>query len=277
MMKKVISLIMALLLCASLAISAVAAENKFTPSVEGKDHPPIVDVKDEDGKPAVGIVTGDVKDYVGKDCLLFTSVAEAMKKKDKLETFDKEAHDLLLEVYEQLCSGKMKIPFGNFDLKPENMVIRDLFDVSWLCVEWSDLSDHPERKNHEEIVAPEGTVLTLEFDLGVKPQDKVHVFTYKHHDFDEAGERTWEEIVDVVNNGDGTVTCTFEHLCVVAVCIEKNSSSGGSVSSILNAAAARNPGTGDFFGQNLHLWIGVLAVSAVALVAVIVINKKKKH
>ncbi|MBQ6718945.1 MAG: hypothetical protein IJN20_01160 [Oscillospiraceae bacterium] len=269
---------MAVLLCASLAISTAAAGQKFTPSVKAKNHPKIVTIKDDKGRPAWGIIEGDETSYVYKDCLLLTSVAEAMKKKDRLEKFDKESHDLLLDVYKQLSAGDMTIPFENFNLKPQNMVVRDLFDVSWLCVDKADLSDHPEQKNHEEIVAPEGTMLTMTFDLGVKAKDKVHVFTYKYQDFDTAGERTWEEIEKTVNNGDGTVTCTFEHLCVVAICIERNSSSGGSISSILNASAARNPGTGDLFGQNLNLWIGVLGVSAVALVAVVAImNKKKKN
>ena len=274
MMRRLICLMLAMLLCASLVVSAFATESVFTPSVPAKDKPTIVEIKDNQGANAIGVTSGGVDSFIYEDCLLLTAVSEAKKGGSTLETYDEEAHALLLEVYEALKSGEMQIPYEKFSLDPNNMVIRDLFDASWLCEDLQNVSAHPDNKGHEEIVAPEGVVFTFTLDLGVASDEKVHVFTYKNHEFEENGERSWDEIVDVVNNGDGTVTSTFEHLCVIAVCIETDGKTGS------NSATSPSVGpyTGDQFGQNLSLWIGLIVVSAVALVVILVmINKKKKH
>jgi hypothetical protein len=90
----------------------------------------------------------------------------------------------------------MKIPYDKHEanLDATNMVIRDLFDARWLCEE------------HRAMIEKEGFVFELTFDLGVVADTQIFVMTY-----DEDTEQ-WDPIVKTVNNGDGTVTCTFEHL-----------------------------------------------------------------
>ena len=143
MMRRLICLMLSMLLCASLVVSAFAAEAMFTPSVPAKDKPNLEEIKDDQGKPAIGKTSGETDTYIYEDCLLLTSVAEAKKDGSELENFDEDARDLLLEVYEDLKSGDMQIPYDKFGLDASKMVIRDLFDASWLCVDLKDLSEHP--------------------------------------------------------------------------------------------------------------------------------------
>lgn len=254
-MRRIICLALAMLISLSLACPVFAAST-FTPSVTYKDTPAIVRIKDNNGNWALGLTrdaTGKVTGYIGLDCLLLTSVAEASKDSSKL---DKEAREELLNVYNQLKDGTMKLPYADLGMNENKTVIRDLFDASWLCVNKTDLSDHVDHKNHKEQLDVDGVVMELKLKLGVGKNDKVYVLTYN--------DGKWSQIKNVVNNGDGTVTCTFEHLCPVAICVDK-------------ATIGSNPKTGDAFGQNLGLWVALVVVSAGALTAIVVLNKKKKN
>lgn len=93
--------------------------------------------------------------------------------------------------------GSMTLPYEKVsdDIVAGNMVVRDLFDVSWRCV------DHP------EAIAPTGVYVELTFDLGVEKDAQVVAMTYK--------DEQWNPVASVVNNGDGTVTCVFENFCPV--------------------------------------------------------------
>lgn len=225
-MRKIICLLTALLLCASLVCPAFAAENTFVPSIGYKDGPEIEETE-MDGEDVGG-------------CLVVTSIREA---KEKTTDIYQEDRDLLLEVYEKLDDGSMKLPLEN-----DKYVIRELVDVSWrktACVE----ADH----KHKEWLAEEGNTITIEFDLGVARSTEVIVMTYID------GE--WTEIISVENNGDGTVTCVFEDICPVAFCVEAD-------------AEDKLPQTGDAMGQNLILWIVLMAASLAAIVVLVVYRRK---
>lgn len=256
-MKKIIACLVALMLCATMVLPAVAAEDTFTPSVTNKPAPEIVPVEDEDGNPALAeVVRGDeVIGYVYEDCLIVTSVAEALTSTE----IPDDARTLLLSVYDKLMKDEMKIPYDIFNagLKADKMVIRDLFDVSFLCGDTTDGIDHP------AMLEPEGVVLRLTFNLGVGANDKVYTSTFKND--------AWNAIVSTVNNGDGTVTCTFEHLCPVAFSVETADEGDDPVTPPIE--------TGDPEGEKLGLWITVAAVSLVAVVALVtvyVIKSKKQ-
>ena len=184
-MKKFIVCLVVMMLCLSMAAPAFATD--FTESVEYKDAPTIVPIVDEDG---------NIVSYLDEDCIVITSVADA----DISTEIPKDAKNLLLWLYQQLMKGDMKMPYElhNPTYDSDDMVIRDMFDVTFLC------GDHP------EMLEKAGVVLVLTFDLGVKPGQDVSVMTYKEED------GGWADIHDIVNNGDGTVTCVFEHLCPVA-------------------------------------------------------------
>ena len=236
-MKKVISLITALLICVSLASSVFAAEDAFVPSVPSKGAPTIVTIKDGEGKPAIGVVkdsSGKTTGHLYNDCLLITSVSEA----NTSTKIPADAKTTLLSVYDQLNKGTMKLPYGK-DVDADKMVIKDLFDVSWMCTE------------HPSAIAAAGVTIELTFDIDVASTADVVVMSYKNS--------AWSEIVSVKNNGDGTITCVFEDFCPVAIAIPSDANSKPSE-------------TGD--NSNLLLWTVLLAASAAAVVVLVTVRRR---
>ena len=250
-MKKAIMLVLTLVLCVGLACPAAAADNGFVPSITYKGLPDVVPPEGGEGKVVIGIVREEkekdedeqILDFVDAGCLVLTPVAEAEESK----AIPQKAKEILLEVYRELSSGRMKLPYDKAeDYNGEAMVIRELLDASWLCV--TDAYDH----NHEEQIEPEGIVFEITFDLGVKPEDKVVVMTY--HD----GE--WEPIVEAENNGDGTLRCVFEKLGPIAI----------SVAQPGTAAPQRS--------ESILPWVLVMAGAlAGAIVLIVVYGKRKKQ
>jgi hypothetical protein len=140
----------------------------------------------------------------------------------------------------------MTLPYEKFNagLVSSNMVIRDLFDVSILCTK------------HNELLALENIDLVITFRLGVDADKTVYSMTYKNDE--------WNPIVSSDNNGDGTVTCRFEHLCPVSFSVD----------------GEQKPPveTGDPAGEQLNLWFvlcGVAVLGVVVLTAFYVVNNKK--
>ena len=241
-MKKIIALLTVLMLCAAMVVPASAA-NEFTPSVSNKPAPEIVPVVDPNGDPAIGEIINDIEeiiDYVYQPCIVVTPVSEANTSTE----IPADAKDMLLDVYAKLQSGEMSIPsetlFGG-DLDNDDMVIRDLFDVTFLCEE------------HPAMLEPAGIVFRITFDIGVEAGVDVYTTTYKN------GE--WVKAVSTVNNGDGTVTCLIEDFCPVAFSVE-----------VEDDEPVEPPvQTGDQAGEQLFIWIAVAAVALVAVVALTVV------
>ena len=249
-MRKLICLVLVLLLCVCLAAPVFAAEDSFVPSITYKPNPEVVEIPGEDDEPYIGLIRddqGEIIDYVGHGCLRITPIAHVW---DEEIEVPQVIEDLLLMVYEGLVDGSMTIPYEKHeaDLDAANMVIRDLFDARWVCDE------------HREMVEKEGYTFEITFDLGVVADAEIFVMTY-----DEAT-KEWSPIVKTVNNGDGTVTCNFEHLCA----IEFSMLSAGSkpVASAPAAAAGQGP--------NVLPWIVVLALAVVGVVVLVIAKKKKK-
>lgn len=245
-MKKLISLLAVLMLCAALLVPAYAA-NEFKPSVEFKPAPEIVPVLDGEGNPALAMLVdedGIVVDYIYEHdyCLVVTPVARA----EEDPIIPESAKNTLLDVYAKLTAGTMTLPYEKFNanLVSSNMVIRDLFDVTLLCVE------------HNEILERPDVDLVVTFRLGVDADKAVYPMTYKNND--------WNPNVSSDNNGDGTVTCTFAHLCPVSFSVE----------------GEQKPPvqTGDPAGEQMNLWFilcGVAVLGVIVLTAFYVTNNKK--
>ena len=240
-MKKVLSVVVAMLLCMSLVMPAFAAEDiGFVPSITYKPAPEIVPVYDENGNPYVAVIKdgeGNIIDLVEAGCLIVTPIAHVW---DEEIEVPQEIEELLLYLYTSLNDGSMEIPYEKHEanLVPDNMAIRDLFDARWGCEE------------HPKMLAPKGVVLELTFDLGIMPDVEVFVQSY-----DEAT-GIWEPIVSAVNNGDGTLTCVFEHLCGIEFSVE----------------IERTEKKASF---NELPWVIVLILAAVAVVGILVAKKKK--
>ena len=251
-MRKVICMMIAIVLCLGLVAPTYASEAGFVPSITYKPIPTIVSVVDENGNEFAGVIRneqGEIIDYVDHGCLLITPVAHIW---DDEIVVPKDVEELLAFLYEALNSGEMKIPYEKHeaDLDPANMVIRDLFDVRWVCEE------------HRAMVEAEGVTLEITFDLGVVADAQIFVMTY-----DEAA-KEWSPIVKTVNNGDGTVTCTFEHLCVVELSM-LTAPAAPAASTNAPAEDAQEP-------ANLLPWIIALGLAVVAFVVVLVVSKNKK-
>lgn len=244
-MRKFICAVLVLLLCMSVILPA-AADEGFVPSITYKPEPELVNVVGPDGKEYVGVIkdaNGEIISYVDHGCLLITPIAHVW---DDEIVVPEDVERLLLFVYNSLSDGSMQIPYEKHgeELDPADMVIRDLFDARWGCTE------------HPKMLEPEGVVVEITFDLGVVAEAQIFVQTY-----DEAADQ-WDPIVKTVNNGDGTVTCTFEHLCAIEF-------------SMLRAGAA--PVTVQTETKPAVLpWIILLILALVAVAAIIIVKSRKK-
>lgn len=236
-MKKVLAVLLILTMACGMMGTVFAAETEFVPSITEKPAPEIIDAEVVDSD-------GNVLSGVPVDHLVITSVSEAQTS----DEIPAEARETLLYVYEQLSTGAMTLPAEKLadNLSPEELTVRDLFDLSWACPEASP--------THEEMVEPDGVRLQVTFKLKLDADANLFAMTYKN------GE--WNPIVSVTNNGDGTVTCMFEHLCPVA---------------FIYGEDMDVPSTGFEFNSEMMLWMSVMMVSAVALVGVVVIRRKKEQ
>lgn len=231
-MKRFFAIITVVMMCISLAVPALAAQ-EFMPSVTNKPAPEIVPVLDPEGNPHIGLVRnedGEIVSYVDEGCLIITPVSEV-----ETSTEIPEASRVILrDVYSKLTAGTMTIPYEKHGvgLDTSNMVIRDLFDATFVCQE------------HPAMLEPEGVTLELIFDLNVKADVDVYAMTYKNSQ--------WDPIVSCTNNGDGTVTAVFEKLCPVEFSID-----------------TAPPKTGDVSSQ-LSVW-GIVAIASLAAIVILTV------
>lgn len=221
-MKKMTVFAAVLLLCLSLACPVFAAET-FVPSISYKDLPVVqwpVELVDADGEPIQELDQG---------CLVITPVSEA----ETSAEIPADAKELLLEVYQKLSDGSMTLP-GD-----EDLIIRDLFDASLICDD-----------DHREQLAQEGACIELTFDLDIPAREDVVIMYYL--------DGTWYPAESVVNNGDGTVTCSLENLCPIAIAVSEE---------IYDVPAQ----TGDASG--ILFWTAVMLTSAAAMVLLVIRRK----
>ena len=232
-MKRMFAIITIALMCVSLMVPAMAAQ-EFMPSVTNKPAPEVMVARilDKDGS---------VIEEVGDECLIITPVSEA-NTSTEVPAASKE---VLLNVYGKLLDGSVTIPYEkhNDNLDPSKMVIRDLFDATFVCTECP------------EMLEPEGVVLEIVFDLNVAPGVNVYAMTYKNDQ--------WDPIVSCVNNGDGTVTATFEKLCPVEFSI--------------NTDTTPPSGTGDVNPFSVWGVIAIVSLAAIVILTVVYVVGSKKR
>lgn len=262
-MKKMVCLFLAVLLCMGMSTSVFAyrpsisyptpppevIDPETTPSVvvPGGDnqtppHPVLVPSGSVDGTDVWGVIReGDkVIDYIDHGCLRITPLADLF---DDTKEVPDVIRELLLFVRDGLQDESIVLPYEKFDagLKNENMAVRDIYDIRWACEEHKGALDEP------------GVVIDLTFDMGFDADEEVYVLCY-----DEAG-NDWSPIVKTVNNGDGTITCTFEHFCAFTF----------SVVAVSQEA--------DVSGSNSMIWLAAAAAVVVVGAVVIVLKNKKKE
>lgn len=236
-MKKILSLVMVLALCLSMGATVLAADN-YVPSIGDKQEPDIVVDGDTvavieeypEGKHLDDITVQDA-------CLIVTSVATAQAGTNNIPA---DAKALLLDVYQKLVDGTMKIPYDDLGKDPSAMEIRDLFDVTLLCEE------------HTKMLEEGSNVLKVTFDLGVKSSETVYAMVYV--------DGQWKKVPSCVNNGDGTVTVKFSEICPVVFCVEGKTPPAQ---------------TGDANRNTVAIYGSILAVSMAAMVGLVVVYRKK--
>lgn len=242
-MKKVVSFVLVALLISAMCATFVSA-NGFVESITYKPAPELVG----DDKGVIGHVVdpnGNILSTEYHDCIVVTPVAEA----ETSNRIPDAAELLLLKVYKEISAEGFKFSSMSDALNKmvasdlgegkdaDDLVIRDLFDVSVLCDEL------------KENLAPVGNTLTLTFKVPVDKDIPVYVMTYKNG--------KWAPIVKSVNNGDGTITCTFEDFCPVAFMVPVENPDD-------------TPQTGDT--SNNTFWAVVMIGAALLIVALVAGN-----
>ena len=247
-MKKVLCSLLALVVLAAMALPVLAAGDDFVPSITYKDAPEIVVTEDELGNEIAAVVrdeAGEIVDYVYTTELVSSSVAKA----EESETLTSDEKALLKDVYNKITSGEMKLPYEKVEsVKEQTMVIRDLIYLTVRDVSPLSAADILEVTP----LANEKTRWEISFNMGVEADTEVVAMTYNNNE--------WTPAHKVVNNGDGTVTCTLDSLGVLAL----------SVPAEVDAPPAPAP------APDYTIWIIVGAAAAVVLVIIIVVATRKK-
>lgn len=245
-MRKVISLLVAVVLCAVMAVPAFAADVEFVPSITAKPAPEIIGDSQSDAVEGSGtdkveepvIIVKDENEEVVYQApvqhLVVTAVSQIQDDTAEV-TISEEAVQTLQQAYEQLNDESFvlltEVPELVEELQvkaeeqvraqleaqgadaetiesavaalKENTVLADtavvtaLFDVTVLTEEL------------EEYLNVEGHTVDLTFEVDIPQGHTVVVMVYKHD--------KWQTVENVAVNGDGTITCTFEHFCPVAI------------------------------------------------------------
>lgn len=245
-MRKFVCLLIALMMFSSLILPAMAEESRFVPSITYKDGPVIREIH---GNVVFGSVEAESEGLA--ECVVVTSVAQA---KNKSTDISQENRDLLLEVYEKLSDGSMKLALQG------DYVIKELVDISFENNDCQVLEDH----GHKDArLKEEGTKLVVTFELDIAANDNLVVMTYI--------DGKWEAIERVDNNGDGSVTCVFEDLCPVAFVLgDPEEAKAPAVDSDTSNSAA-----GDTLG--LGFWMSIIAFCLAGIMMTVAAMKKKRR
>lgn len=230
-MKKICSLALIVFLMLTLAVSAFA-DDPFVPSISDKGAPQPVEDEDE----VIGTLVDDEGQElheVETDCIVITPLSEADSSE---EIPDGEREELKGAAKDIEKNGLSVFPgLGSSDL-----AVRDLFNITALCNEL------------QEDLPREGTSVDLTFDLGLDADVDFLAMVL--------GENGWER-AQARNNGDGTVTVTFEDF--------------GTVAFLSGIETGHVPVTGGT-DSAVTLWVSLMATSAALLVALLFVYSKKE-
>lgn len=226
-MKKIVSVILALSML-MVGFSALAAKDDFVESIGYKDGPTLVD---DEG--VVGQITdedGNIISEEHEDCIDITPISEA----------NEDEHKDLLDIYDELNEPGKKISDVIDGLEDDNWVVRDLFDISSDC----------EDLNRE--LPKDGTSIDLTFDLNLKAASGIKGMIYANG--------KWTPLA-IKENGDGTITATFDHFGQVAFLMPGNVEASPNV-----------PQTGD--SSNVVLYGALMALSFAGILLVVLRKKE---
>ena len=243
-MKKVLSVMLAVLMLATCALSVSAAQGDFVPSIELKPGPGIVPGTTEDGTPSYGeiIMPDGTVIPLPEGSIVITPIADADKAADEIEKALKEAYDELVnsDSLEDLIEN-LKDILG--DLDSDDVVITDLIHV-----------DIPDDYQH---YLDEGGKLKITISA---TEDLIAALSKKE---------SWTALFgdNFIDNGDGTYTLIID---------------GSGVFAFLKDASSvdvdpENPGQDSpTTGDTTYVYVFGAIVFAVAAGALLVAAKKQK-
>ena len=243
-------LLTAILVAAMITTSAMTAfADNFTPSATQKEAPQVVEVV-KDGK----TYTAEIKDKLGNLLkrvptgeLIVTPIAKAAEARAEIK-------EMLISAYQQIKDApdlgaltdtlQAEVKEISAELKIENLVVRDLFDVSVFGT-------------YEELLEQEGNTIEVTFQLSADSQNLAAVL----HNIEGT---EWETVPEdrISRNDDNTVTVTFHSLSPVAFVYEN-----------VNLEARpgkKSPETGE------ANYAGLVAAGLMAAGAVAIVSKKNK-
>lgn len=248
-MKKAIR-ILAVILAVFMLSTTVLADN-FTPSVEQKDSPEVITTTDSKGDEVAAIITdSENKEVVGVPVgeIIVTSVAKVSNADEEVKEVLKAAQEQIKKVAkieELIPEQKEELTKAVEDagLKVENLVVRDLIDVTLT----GTYKDHLET---------EGNIITLTFKLGIGANEFLKVL---HNYEGDKWEMIAEDRVKIMENGD--VSVTFDSLSPIAFVVDKAEHTG----------AVEEPTTPWF----VYALIAAAVVVVVVIIVLVVARKKK--
>ena len=276
-MKKVVSLIVAVVLCMMLAVPAFAASVDFVPSITAKPAPgvtggsqtgsePVIEIKDENGKV---IYTAPLADLV-------VTPVSAVQSEDGEYTISEEAAELLRQLYAQMSDPNFNLAeevpeliaylesLGLDAALVKDMVITALFDITVLTDELKDY------------LAVEGNTVDLTFEVDIPDGHQVIVMVYV--------DGKWQIVEGVVVNADGTITCTFDQVGPVAILtlpipVEEETEPATEAATATEAVEAEPtvPAEAEGEGCDFNHWWLLLIIPVIAIVWYLVAKNKKKE
>ena len=242
-MKRIVSFVMAVMICLSLVITAVADAN-FVPSITAKPAPEVVVTPPAATTPSAGtagdaeepvyslVIKDEKEDVVSSSktaVLIVTSVAEVMNEKPAETTEEKdiqeetqeetqeeetpalseERAEALKEAYESLSAKDVVLTEVVTGL--DEVVKEQKVDSSNLVVK--DLFDlRLSEEEFEEDLNVEGHTIDVSFKADVQPGQFVMIAVYK--------DGKWVLAKKVVVGEDGIITATLECLGTVAIIVD---------------------------------------------------------
>jgi len=240
-MKKLLSVFLVLFTLTAFSFNVMAVD--FTVSAENKGAPGLVEtedngVYDEDGNRVIDIEDDSI-DVIGfGDSQNANNLTEEEKEllKDLFEELSDS--DTSLSVICPELDDIIKDKLGD-GYDADDLVIRDFFTVKELDEKLKDWDG-------------KGTI-NLTFDLGIGPDEFITAMVYL--------DGKWQA-VEVINNGDGTVTVELPGF--------------GPVAFMTADGTIIAPTTGDADYTQIIIWSSVMVVALIAIIAVILTSRKKK-
>ena len=277
-MKRIVCLFVAVLLCAVLSVRTYATgpDIDFVPSITAKPAPEMSTgaTSDTTGEPVIEIYdpVNEVISACPLDHLLITPLSDIMNDEGNL-SISSDAIETVKHAYELLNHPEMNILEAVPELEDEllsagvyldaadTVVVTAIFDVSVMCDEM------------KEYLSGNGNYVELTFEADIPEGYKAIVLVYKNNE--------WQNVRSVTQNGDGTITCTFEHFCPVIILTAPIESIDESVLADTAEVAATEAPAAEAVeapveapAKSSSAWI-IIAVVVVAAGAV-VIGKKRK-